>query len=851
MLLWHLFSVDPLSPLSVPSVAVGSRPRSHHSSGFRGGFGGSRGSWWRFAFVLAAFWLGPVSNSSTAQFPAEAFDTIPTERASPLADTQPLRLTGDIASELVDGVDRFLLQRLSASVAERQDRWSRLHRDYRDPTQSRPSQEDYTKATEMPRDAYRRMIGAIDARTKATDWIIESTLEGITGPALATELASETGLKILRVRWPVFDGLDGVGLILVPETIRFGAILIPDPDQMPESLCGVGAHANTMALELARAGGIVVVPQVVSRHREARLGRAIMTDQEYLYRSAFVLGRHLLGMHVQQCLAAIDILKSDGKERPILVGGWGEGGWIALAVGACDTRVDATIVSGHFGPRENTWKEPIHRNVHGLLTQFGDAELAALVAPRALIVEAVPGPQVVIAGDGGAPGVLAGPDPGDARREFERFQSNLKPWGLASASQWIEPSQRIEPTSRSLNPVDPSNENPVLPARIQPSTLIAGLRAMNVSAAWAEPVPPLASQHWERLPSSDSRRLASLEQIDRFQQRLLDRVHLERERHWKDLDTSSLEHFRATIEPYRNEFRDDIIGRWEMPKVASSPRTRLVYDREKWRGYEVVLDVFDDVIAYGVLLVPKSDQPVVNRPCVVFQHGLEGRPTDTIVGDHPAYHDVAARLAEEGYVVFAPQNLYLFQDRFRTLQRKSNLLGKTLFSTIIAQHEQLVHWLGTRPEIDPDRIGFYGLSYGGKSAMRIPALIPEYCLSICSADFNDWVWKNASTSSPYSYVWTMEYEIFEFDLGPKFNYAEMAALVAPRPFMVERGHFDGVAPDERVGLEYAKVQRLYAAKLGIPDRTNIEWFPGPHTIHGVGTFEFLRRHLKPARTQEN
>ena len=38
---------------------------------------------------------------------------------------------------------------------------------------------------------------------------------------------------------------------------------------------------------------------------------------------------------------------------------------------------------------------------------------------------------------------------------------------------------------------------------------------------------------------------------------------------------------------------------------------------------------------------------------------------------------------------------------------------------------------------------------------------------------------------------------------------EMADLIAPRPFQVERGHKDGVAPDEWVGYEYAKVKRLY------------------------------------------
>jgi hypothetical protein len=75
----------------------------------------------------------------------------------------------------------------------------------------------------------------------------------------------------------------------------------------------------------------------------------------------------------------------------------------------------------------------------------------------------------------------------------------------------------------------------------------------------------------------------------------------------------------------------------------------------------------------------------------------------------------------------------------------------------------------------------------------------------------------------------------------------MAALIAPRPFMVERGHYDGVGTDEDVAHEFAKVRHLYAAKLGIPDRCEIEWFYGPfkgvHTINGQGTFKFLHKHL--------
>jgi hypothetical protein len=70
----------------------------------------------------------------------------------------------------------------------------------------------------------------------------------------------------------------------------------------------------------------------------------------------------------------------------------------------------------------------------------------------------------------------------------------------------------------------------------------------------------------------------------------------------------------------------------------------------------------------------------------------------------------------------------------------------------------------------------------------------------------------------------------------------LAALIAPRPFMVERGHDDGCGTDEMVNYEYAKVRRLYD-KLGIGDRTTIEHFDGPHTINAVGTFRFLERFL--------
>jgi hypothetical protein len=229
---------------------------------------------------------------------------------------------------------------------------------------------------------------------------------------------------------------------------------------------------------------------------------------------------------------------------------------------------------------------------------------------------------------------------------------------------------------------------------------------------------------------------------------------------------------------------------------------------------------------------------------VVCQHGLEGTPRHTIdVEKSPVYDHFSRRLVEMGYIVYAPQNPYIGQNTFRQLQRKANPLKLSLFSFIIRQHQRTIDWLVTLSCVDHTRIAFYGLSYGGKTAMRVPAVEMRYCLSICSGDFNEWVGKNVSVDLDRSYMWTGEYEMYEFDLGNTFNYAEMAYLIAPRPFMVERGHDDGVGTDEMVSYEYAKVRYLYANRLKLPARTEIEYQVGGHRVFSRGTFAFLARHL--------
>ena len=785
--------------------------------------------------------------------------SLPGAEPSHLPGTRPLTSSGDVASELVAGVDRFLLGEIEKSVARREAYWNR----------DVSSPQRYNESIEPNRKRLAHILGVRDPRVAFDAPQLIST---VTRPAL---VGRGEGFDVLAVRWPAFGDVYGEGLLLVPTDGKSVAdvVAIPDADQTPEMIAGLveGVAAESQfARRLAESGCRVLVPALVDRgvepvgqivgelHRTPKLrAGAHLTHREFLYRSAFLLGRHLIGYEVQKVLAGVDWFTraaGDGDAR-IGVIGWGEGGLLALYAGALDERIDAVCVSGYFNSRQNLWAEPLDRNVFGLLEQFGDAELAAMIAPRTLIVEAARGPEVVVVNDfvektptgdahrpiadamkrpgitvlkthGGGPGRLVTPKLEDVRAEADRANRLIDGFEAAKPV-------RVVASGDGTGPFGSSAALSGLLASLSPTTPLADLGQ--------------APQHLRKALDPEERLRRQMREIDRHNRWLLSESPHVRNEFFAKLDTNSLEQYAETVEWYRDFFYDEVIGRVQYEPLEPNVRSRKVdaYDKPAWTGYEVVMDVFPDVMAFGVLLVPKGIEPGERRPVVVCQHGLEGRPQDIITGDNRAYHDFAAVLAERGFVTFAPQNLYLFEDRFRTLQRKANPLKKSLFSIIVPQHQQIVDWLQTLPYVDPQRIAFYGLSYGGKSAMRIPPLVTDYCLSICSADFNEWVWKNAATDTRgrYSYIWTKEYEIFEFDLGGTFNYSEMSALICPRPFMVERGHFDGVAPDETVAYEYAKIRHRYAALLEIGDRTEIEWFVGPHTIHGQGTYDFLHKHL--------
>jgi dienelactone hydrolase len=768
-------------------------------------------------FIYASFTVGSALGQEDDWWPVlrEVSDT------SPLPGTDLLRLSGDIASQLVAGVDRFLLGEIGASVGKRSRYWDR----------NLSSVSAYVESVSQNRERFRRIIGMKDPRP------LTGSIEFYSPDFEELRLARGEGYTVYTVRWPAFRDVHGEGLLIYPDGIpQADVVAVPDAELLPEELAGlvpVSGRGFQYAAELAQAGCRVLVPTLINRSQTAQK----MSFREWLYRPAFELGRHLIGYEVLKILAGIDYFESTREDTSRRTGviGWGEGGLLALYSAAVDQRITSSYVSGYFGSRQNVWQEPAYRNVFGLLEEYGDAEIATLIAPRQLIVESSRTPELVLpevkldqsgrpvpGRPGGKPGRIKSPDSKEVNEEVDRANALLS--GLQP--EWMIQRVSSEDVGCSVY------------------GLSVFLRSLGIEV----------SSDWPRVPTADllrcvgdpnARHQRNVHELVEHNEWALRESSYAREEFMRDLDLKSLASFVKSQDSYREVFRHEVIGHFDHPLLPPRPRTRKYLVSEGVTSWEVVLDVFPDVIAFGVLTLPNEliRDGSERRPVVICQHGLEGTPQQAIGWDrYPALKAFATRLAERGFITFAPQNLYRGYDKFRTLQFKGNAIKKTLFSVMVPQHQQIVNWLSSLEFVDPKRIAFYGLSYGGKAAMRIPPLVSGYCLSICSADFNEWVWKNSSTRSKYSYAQKREYEIFEWNLGNTFNYAEMAALIAPRPFMVERGHFDGVAPDEKVAHEYAKVRRLYNL-LGIGDRTEIEWFVGPHSINGEGTYRFLHEQL--------
>src|SRR5215831_17224040 len=117
----------------------------------------------------------------------------PIKDGPPLPNTKQLTMQGDIAMQLVEGVDKFLLHEIDKSVERRAKFWKR---DFSSP-------EAYNKSIEPNRKRLAHILGVRDPRVPFdAPELIATTAQ----PAL---VGKGDGYEVFAVRWPAFGDVHG------------------------------------------------------------------------------------------------------------------------------------------------------------------------------------------------------------------------------------------------------------------------------------------------------------------------------------------------------------------------------------------------------------------------------------------------------------------------------------------------------------------------------------------------------------------------------------------------------------------------------------------------------------------
>ncbi len=647
----------------------------------------------------------------------------------------------------------------------------------------------------------RRMLGLVDAKAAVAR-------------AESTRLAASGDLRIERITIPVFAGLAARGLLFSSRADgpRPAVIVCADADTWPERFAGLtddGKPAAWLA-DLVARGAMVYVPQSIER----------LTDHPYckttnskdrrgiLYRLAYPVGRTMPGLDVQDVLAAVDYLaeRDDVDADQIGLVGVGQGGMTALYAAAVDRRIRAVAVADYFQVRDRCWQEPVDRRLARQLLEFGDAELAGLVAPRSLRVvhsagSSIPEQRVM----------------GEIARAL-RFYAGLHMADRLKVAVGL-PGQDAAAQSTGLLADDLGLPEPR-----------AGLDwpAVNVSDAEVRAV---RDKHFEE-------RLVYL-------RKLIAESEAKRDARWRlaKCSRSELDRLKAAmLKDYR-----ELVGHVPTQGTPINPKTELALATDRYKLYRITLDVTPGVEVYGNLLVPRNIQG--RAAAVICQHGLSGTPEMTTglgMTKDTAYHEFARHLAEHGYVVFSPYLMQRRTDEINVLVRQADAVGMMRVAMPVAKTRRVVDFLETLPFVDAKRIGYYGLSYGGYSAIWISPLEPRLAATVISGHFNDWRSKITNDTLRTSYLWHPDEDFYNWNILHRFTHVELVAMIAPRPACIEFGERDGITTPEWTAYAWKQVV-AWRDPLGLADRITLAHYDGVHEIHAVEAVDFLDRFLRPAR----
>jgi hypothetical protein len=318
---------------------------------------------------------------------------------------------------------------------------------------------------------------------------------------------------------------------------------------------------------------------------------------------------------------------------------------------------------------------------------------------------------------------------------------------------------------------------------------------------------------------------------------------------------------RVTTAEQWQKRREEILSIWtahlgEWPEVITEPEVEILdtTKRENFTQHRVRFLWTPTEKTTGYLLIPDKARPG-QAPAVVTVY----YEPETAIGLGKELRDFAYQLTKRGFVTLSIGTTEASEAKTYSLYWPSIENAEVQPLSILGYAAaNAFHVLASRPEVDPDRIGITGHSFGGKWSMFASCLYDKFA---CAAWSDPGIVFDTRPSVNYWEPWYLGYHPKPWrkrgvateenplrGLYPKLlsegrDLHELHALMAPRPFLVSGGSED--PPHRWKALHHAiEVNRL----LGYSDRVAMHNRPehGPNPESNEVIYEFFERWLKPA-----
>lgn len=291
-------------------------------------------------------------------------------------------------------------------------------------------------------------------------------------------------------------------------------------------------------------------------------------------------------------------------------------------------------------------------------------------------------------------------------------------------------------------------------------------------------------------------------------------------------------------------------------KVPLNAEVEYSVDQGSYIRRRVVFDVDKYMSLPAVVLIPKSRKSGEKLPAVVCSHGHGPFGKDPVAGvrsspEHEAEirkanYNYAEQMAEAGFVTISP-DLRGFGERrddttkFGTRDYcnvnfiKGALFGIYTLTLNIWDVKCCIDYLETMDEVDSDRIGMMGLSYGGTVTTFAAAVEPR----IKAADIIGYV-------NPFAGFAIGRGNFCGSQIVPGlYKYLDtfdVAGLIAPRPLLLEMGIYDNCFFFEDLYKGYSETRDIYKAAQA-EDKIFSDIHPHSHAFSGAKAFEFFTENL--------